>query len=186
MAARDAHVQPVMRFGRPVTLPDGRRTETRFATFHLDDTPAPGLRLFACQHLTPEATWVAGSMAHANRVTGIAAIEILAAEPAHGARALAGLLDSAVEEEAGGAYRVATGAAPIVFLDRDSLAARYPGAALDGLEEGPVALALHTADPPAAERCLRAAGVARATGPGGLFVPPAGATGVLLAFRTAP
>jgi len=186
MAARGAAVQPVMRFGRPVTLPDGRHTETRFVTFHLSDLPAPGLRLFACQHLTPEATWVAGSMAHANGATGIAAIEILAADPAAGAAALATLLDSTVEREADGARRVPTGAAPLVFLDRAALAARYPGLPTAALEEGPAALALHTADPAAVEASLRRAGIAAMAGPGGLAVPQAAATGVILAFRAAP
>jgi len=184
MAAHGLPTLPVQNFGRPVDLPDGSRTETRFRTFHLAEMPAPGLRLFACQHLTPEATWVPGLMDHANTAEGLAGIEILAADPAAAAAGVARALDRSPAAEPDGAVRLETGAAPLVFLNRAQLAARYPGLDLSGLPEaGPATLAIRVADRGAAARCLAAAGVVAAEGPGGLAVPPGAAHGVILAFR---
>lgn len=184
VAARGAATLPVQRFGRPVDLPGGGTTETRFHTFHLAEMPAPGLRIFACQHLTPEATWIPGLMDHANTATGLDAIEVLARDPRAAAAGLARVLDRPTGADGSGGVRVETGAAPIVFLDRAALAARYPGLDLPGLpEEGPVTLAVRVADRAAAARCLAAAGVAGSEGPGGLAVAPASAHGVILAFR---
>lgn len=184
VAARGVPTLPVQHFGRPVDLPDGSRTETRFRTFHLAEMPAPGLRLFACQHLTPEATWVPGLMDHPNTAEGLAGIEILAADPVTAAAGVARVLDRSPAAEPDGTVRLETGAAPLLFLNRAQLSARYPGLDLSGLPEaGPVTLAVRVADRTAAARCLDAAGVAAAEGPGGLAVPPVAAHGVILAFR---
>jgi catechol 2,3-dioxygenase-like lactoylglutathione lyase family enzyme len=184
LAARGVATLPVMRFGRPVAMPDGSRTETRFQTFHIQDPPAPGLRLFACQHLTPEATWVPGSMAHANTATGLAEIEVLAVDPAAAAAAVGRVLDRAAEAHPDGSVRLPTGAAPLAFLTAAQLAARHPGIDLAGLPvEGPVTLAVTVRDAAAAARAVAAAGVPFGQGPGGLSVPPAAAHGVILAFR---
>jgi hypothetical protein len=184
VAARGVPTLPVQRFGRPVDLPDGSRTETRFQTFHLAEPAAPGMRLFACQHLTPEATWVPGLVDHANTAEGLAGIEILATDPAAAAAGVARVLDRRPAAEPDGAVRLETGAAPLTFLTRAQLAARYPGLDLSGLPEaGPATLALRVADRAATARCLAAAGVAAAEGPHGLAVPPSAAHGIILAFR---
>lgn len=185
LAARGVAVAPVMRFGRPVDLPGGGHTEARFNTFHLAEPAAPGLSLFACQHLTPEATWVPGLMDHANTAQAIAAIEVLAADPAAAAAGASRLLDRPAMAEPDGAIRLETGAAPLVFLAPAQLAARYPGMDLSGLPEaGPAALAIRVADRAAAARCLTAAGLAAMEGPGGLALPPGAAHGAILSFRT--
>ena len=83
-----------------------------------------------------------------------------------------------------GVVTVETGAAPIVFLTSQALAARYAGIDLAGLPaEGPVTLAITVRDMAAAADCLRRAGIAAAQTPGGLAVAPAEAHGVILAFR---
>ncbi len=182
MAARGVPTLPVQQFGRPVTLPDGRTTETRFRTFHLVEPAAPGLRLFACEHLTPEATWIPELTRHQNTAEALAAIEVLAADPAGTAARIGQMLDSSPAAEPDGAMRVETGAAPLVFLDGMQLAGRYPGLDLSGLPpEGPVTLAVRVANPSAAVRC--AAGLGAMEGRFGLAVPPAAAHGLILAFR---
>jgi hypothetical protein len=182
IAARGVPTLPVQQFGRPVPMPDGSMAETRFRTFHLADPPSPGLRIFACQHLTPEATWVPGLMDHANTAEGLAAFEVLAADPAAAAAGIARMLDRVPVAEPDGAMRLETGAAPLVFLTAAQLAARYQGLDLSGLPpEGPVTLAVKVADRAAAARCVAGAGAV--DGPFGLVVPPAAAHGVILAFR---
>ncbi len=182
LEARGIATLPVQHFGRPVAMPGGHTAETRFQTFHVAEPPAPGLRLFACQHLTPEATWVPGLMDHANTAEGLDAIEVLAADPAAAAAGVAQLLDRAPSAEPDGAVRLETGAAPLVFLTAGQLAARYPGLDLGGLaEEGPVTLAIRVADRAAAARCV--AGTGAVEGAYGIAVPPAAAHGIILAFR---
>jgi hypothetical protein len=182
LAVRGVATLPVQRFGRPVTMPDGGAAEARFRTFHLAEPPAPGLRLFACEHLTPEATWIPGLMDHPNTAEALAGIEILATDPAAAAAAVGRVLDRAPEAEADGAMRVETGAAPLVFLTGLHLAGRYPGLDLTGLPaEGPATLAVRVANPSAAVRY--AAGTGAMEGRFGLAVPPAAAHGLILAFR---
>ena len=140
--------------------PAGDTAETRFQTFHVAEPPAPGLRLFACQHLTPEATWVPGLMDHANTAEGLDAHRGAGGRPRRrGGRRSARLLDRAPAAEPDGALRLETGAAALVFLTAAQLAARYPGLDLGGLpEEGPVTLAIRVADRAAAARCVAGAG----------------------------
>ena len=187
VAARGIPTMPVMRFGRPVDMPDGSRTETRFNTFHLVDLVAPGLRIFACQHLTPGATWVPGSMTHANTAKGLTGLEVLASDPASVAASIAKLLDSAPEQMGDGVLSVPTSAAPIIVLNRAALVARYGVLDLDGLPDaGPVTLGITVADLAATQACLTKAGLPFSTIPGGgIAVAPAAAHGVILAFRAA-
>ncbi|WP_052214049.1 VOC family protein [Belnapia sp. F-4-1] len=182
LAARGTTTLPVQRFGRPVTMTDGGAAQARFRTFHVAEAPAPGLNLFACEHLTPEATWIPGLMEHPNTAEALAGIEVLAADPLAAAEAMGRVLDRAPETEADGAMRVETGAAPLVFLTGLHLAGRYPGLDLSGLPaEGPVTLAVRVANPSAAVRC--AAGTGAMEGRFGLAVPPSAAHGLILAFR---
>ncbi|HYF09861.1 MAG TPA: VOC family protein [Acetobacteraceae bacterium] len=184
IAAQGVPTLPVMHFGRPVRMPDGSTTETRFHTFHLRDMPIPGLRLFACQHLTPDATWVPGLMDHANGAEGLAAVEVLAEDSHSAAAVLATLFGRGTETEADGALRVPTGAAPLVLLTAAQLAARYPEMDLSGLAaDGPVTMAIRVADLAQTERVLRSSGVRTLRAASGLAVAPADAHGVILVFR---
>lgn len=134
----------VRQFGRPVTLPDGRVTEARFSVFDIDDDATPDLRLFACQHHTPEAVWVPDLLRHDNAAAGIARVEIIAAEPDAVAAGLAARLRGAAEPLADG-MRVPTapGRAAFEIVTAGSFAARHPGHAL--LPDGPAAIVLRGA-----------------------------------------
>jgi catechol 2,3-dioxygenase-like lactoylglutathione lyase family enzyme len=170
-------------FGRPVTLPDGSRTEARFRIFQwpLQDAPA-GLRIFACEHLTREAVWVPDLQKHANGAKRIARVEIVTPDPQREAEHMARLLDQEVQRESDGAVRVPTGRdrGAFVFLTRDGLAGRYPTVPTDGLpSDGAASLVLVTEDLNAAARAL---GAAALRSDDAVCVPPAAANGVLLVF----
>ena len=171
-------------FGRPVTLPGGGQTEAKFRVFQWPVAEAPGgLRIFACQHLTREAVWIPELQRHANTAQRIARVEIVAREPRSAADHMARLIAGEVCE-ADGSLRVASGSdrADFVFLDRGALERRYPGAPLDGIpEDGAAALVLVAADLDAAAGALGLAAIRRE---GRVFVPPALASGVVLAFET--
>lgn len=169
-------------FGRPVDLPDGRKTEARFRTFLWPVNERPGgLRIFACEHLTREAVWIPELMRHANTATHIDRVELLAPQPRAAAEHMGRLIDRDAESEDDGALRVRTGGTrgDFVFLDRATLAKRHPGMPLDGLPtEAAVTLALRVRDIEAAGRVLGDKAVRVA--PGVLNVAPAHANGVIL------
>src|SRR3954471_3658987 len=170
-------------FGRPVTLPDGGETQAKFRVFQWPVEEAPGgLRLFACQHLTPEAVWIPALQHHANTAKRIARLEILCADPKRDAAHMARLIDREPRPEADGPIRVPSGGerAAFVFVTRDQLAARYPGVALDPLPaQGAAALVLVAESRDGAAHALGTAGVGSKDA---VCVPPAQANGVLLAF----
>jgi len=172
-------------FGRPVTLPNGAETQARFRVFFwpIDETPG-GVRLFACQHLTRDAVWVPALQHHANTATRLKRVEILSGDPRAGAEHMARLTDGVAEPEPDGAWRVPTGAgrADLVFLDRDCLAARYPGVPLTGLgQQGGASLVVEVADIEAAAGAI----TVDVRIPRAVCVPPAAANGLILAFESA-
>lgn len=172
-------------FGRPVELPGGGTTHARFSTFDwpLDERPA-GVRLFACQHHTRAAVWIPQLQRHANGATRIERVELLSRDPRAAAAQMGRLIDREPTAENGGGWRLPSGGAraDFVFVDRDALARRYPGAATGDLaQDGVAALVLHVTD-------LREAGEALAradlTGSAGRLVVPASlASGLLLVFE---
>ena len=175
-------------FGRPVDLPGGGSTQARFRTFDwpVDAQPA-GLRLFACQHLTRDAVWIAQLQRHPNTATRIDRVELLTDDPAAAAAGMARLIDASATRLQDGAWRVPSGGgrADFVFLDRDTMAARYPGAAAaapDG--EGPATLALRVADIDRAREALRGVPAVDVS-PARIVVPAEHACGVMLVLEQA-
>jgi len=63
-------------FGRPVDTPDGKR-EARFATTEIDNATTAGIRVFFCEHKTPELVWLPGYQTQANGVTGLAGLVVV-------------------------------------------------------------------------------------------------------------
>lgn len=170
-------------FGRPVTLPDGRQTQAEFKVFLWPAEEAPGgMRIFACQHLTPEAVWIPELLEHANTARRIERVEILSSDPKMDATHMARLIDAEVRPEPDGAFAVPSGQgrADFVFLTREGLAQRHPGAPLGGLSaRGAAILVIAVHDLQAAGR---ASGPDAVTMPGRVYVPASAATGVLLCF----
>ncbi len=143
-------------FSRPVALPGGGTAEARFRTIQwpLDRAPA-GMRIFAVQHLTPEAVWLPALQRHANTARRLLSIEVLANEPMKAAAELSGLIGMPHTAEPDGSYRVQTAPdrAAIVYLDRAVARQRYPEEWLDTFEEqGGLAVTLEVDDIAAAAR----------------------------------
>ncbi|MGY4308633.1 catechol 2,3-dioxygenase-like lactoylglutathione lyase family enzyme [Bradyrhizobium sp. USDA 4369] len=170
-------------FERPVPLPDGTISAARFRVFQWPVAEAPGgLRVFACQHKTRETVWIPELMRHANGAKQLKQALIVTPAPAKDAAHLSRLIDREGRTESDGAVTVTSGGdrADFVFLTQDQLGARYPGVSLSGLpERGGAGLVLVSHDLAATEKALGAAAVHSGTS---LVVPPAAATGTLLAF----
>ena len=87
-----AAVGPV-EFSRPVTRADGSEAEAAFSVFYWPDTArVADMRLFACQHHTPEAVWLPELQRHPNGATRILRVEQYVTDAAADARALGALL----------------------------------------------------------------------------------------------
>ncbi|UFZ05844.1 VOC family protein [Bradyrhizobium ontarionense] len=170
-------------FERPVPLPDGTISAAKFRVFQWPVAEAPGgLRIFACQHKTRETVWIPELMTHANAAKQLKQALIVTPDPAKDAAHLSRLIDREGRTEADGTVTVTSGGdrADFVFLTRDQLAARYPGVSLAGLpERGGAGLVLASHDLSVTEKALGASAVRSGAS---IVVPPASATGTLLAF----
>ncbi len=126
-----AAVGPV-EFSRPVSRADGSTTEAAFSVYYWpDDARVAEMRLFACQHHTPDAVWLPELQGHANGATRILRIEQYVTDPAADARMLGALVGIAPRPLAATAstpagWRIATapGHADIDFLAAGNHAVR--------------------------------------------------------------
>jgi hypothetical protein len=170
-------------FERPVTLPDGRQSAAKFATFQWPIDQAPGgVRLFACQHKTRDTVWIPELQQHANTAKRIERILIVSPEPKADAGHLATMIDIPARGERDGTWQVASGPgrADFVFLARDVLDRQYPDVPMAGLpERGGIGLVLAVDDLASARRAL---GVAAIQSGEALVVPPAAGNNAMLAF----
>jgi len=170
-------------FERPVTLPDGRQSAAKFATFQWPIDQAPGgVRLFACQHKTRDTVWIPELQRHANTAKRIERILIVSPEPKADAGHLSTMIDVPARGERDGTWLVPSGPgrADFVFLAHDALGRQYPGVPMAGLpERGGIGLVLAVDDPASARRALGTTGVQSGDT---LVVPPAAGNNAMLAF----
>jgi hypothetical protein len=168
-------------FERPVTMPDGRKSAAKFATFQWPVDEAPGgVRLFACQHKTRETVWIPELQKHANTAKRIAEVLVTTPTPEADAKHLAKMIDSGVRQAAD-ACVVSTGfgRADFVFLTREAMAKRYDVPMAELPERAGAGLRLVVSDLAAAKA---AAGAKAVSGSNAVVVPPSAANGVMLAF----
>ena len=156
-------------FGRPVDTPGGQR-EAQFATTELDNDSTAGLRVFFCQHKTPELVWLPRYQAQPNGVTGLARLVVVDA---------GGRLESALQR--------ALSATPsaIEYLTPAAAAERFAGDPVLAVAPPYVAAIRHrVADRAATARFLEGAGIAARKLPGGtLQVSSRDAMGAVLEFE---
>ncbi|MEA2933855.1 MAG: hypothetical protein QOD74_501 [Variibacter sp.] len=169
-------------FGRPVDLPNGGKGEAKFNVFRwpLDENPG-GMRIFACQHLTPDTVWIAELLNHANGASRIVAIEILVENPKTAAEHMSRLIDEPVAI-AGEVWRVPSGRkrADFLFYDGTVFAKRYPEALRAGASQnGAAVLRLATSNLDAATKALGAVGIPHN---GAVSVPAGAANGTIVTF----
>jgi Glyoxalase-like domain len=170
-------------FERPVTLPDGRQSAAKFATFQWPIDQAPGgVRLFACQHKTRDTVWIPELQHHANTAKQIERILIVSPDPKADAGHLSTMIDAPATGERDGTWLVPSGPgrADFVFFAREGLGRQYPGVPMEGLpERGGIGLVLAVDDPASARRALGATAVQSGDA---LVVPVAAGNNAMLAF----
>ena len=170
-------------FERPVTLPGGAISAAKFRVFQWPIAEAPGgIRIFACEHRTRETVWIPDLMRHANGAKRLMQVLIATPDPAGDAAHLSRLIEREPVADSDGAVKVPSGGdrADFVFLTSQQLGRRYPGVALDGLNErGGAGLVLASGDLSATAAALGANAVRSGSA---ICVAPSVANGTLLAF----
>lgn len=101
LTAEGFAVNPVQALTRPA-LVDGREMQASFQTVRFAEQPLPGIRMYFCQHLTPECVWMPSLMAHPNGALRIHEIEVRAADEQAVAWRLGIIADARVEESDSG------------------------------------------------------------------------------------
>ena len=168
-------------FARPVVLPDGIRSQAAFRTTQFPQGIAPGFHLFCCEHRTRHTTWLPELLRHANGAVALDHVMSASDDPRADAARVGRLFASEPKADADGSYEVDTGNSTIRFQTAQTLAARYAGADLAGLNaSGLVGLAVRTSSTGAAEAVLARRAVGHARTGAGVVVPPREACGVLL------
>ncbi len=82
---------PVQDLSRPVQI-DGEIKQALFKAVRFTAQPIPGLRIYFCQHLTPEYVWIAGDMEHSNGLIHLKEIRVGSSNPAQTYQVFAKLL----------------------------------------------------------------------------------------------
>lgn len=175
LVERGLHPSAPRALGRALELPEGAVTP-RFSLLNLPPEETPALDCFICGHLTPELVRRPEWLAHANGVTGIKAVHLVADDPAALVLAYRRLFgDERVTATVNG-VEVDTGRNRLIFA-RPSLS---------GTDHEPpaiTALELRVANRDATAVYLQTAGIAVMQLPDGrLAVSPAEASGTSLLF----
>lgn len=98
-------VNPVQRLERELVV-DGATHMARFDTVRFSVQPIPGLRVYFCQHLTPEHVWVDQFMQHGNGARSLTDIVIAAKQPQSVAQTLATLTMAGIDKDGDDNYAI--------------------------------------------------------------------------------
>lgn len=170
-------------FARPVDLPGGGKAEAAFKITQFPAGALAGAEVFVCGHLTRHTVWLPELMSHANTAQALAAVVMVAADPAAAAASWARAFGPAAVTTIEGGRTVLIGRTPLEILTPAAVTERYVGVAPGRLDRDHlVALAFRVADLGRAKASI-AAGVRAVEIGGRLVVAPAQACGTLVEFR---
>ncbi len=168
--------------GRVLETPAGE-VALRFANVIPERAALDGLRLFACQHLTPERLRRPQWLVHPNGAIGLAACTIVARNPALLAERLGRVFGSGALTATDRVTAVHTGSAVLLLAGPDDAQHLHPGFAIDRPGDVPLlqVLAVRVRDPDATADLLHRHEVPyRRDAAGAVLVAPEHATGVAL------
>ncbi|WP_340109691.1 VOC family protein [Pikeienuella sp. HZG-20] len=175
-------------FSRPVPLPGGGEAMASFRTFQFKPEEVPLGICFMCQHLTRENVWIPELLEHPNSAEGLAAVVAGTEDPDAAARGFSRLFAAGKASAIEGGARVETGrrSAPMEFLTREELAARYPDFDVSATPRNAyAALRIRVSDMARARAALEKGGVAPVETSAGLAVGPEAASGAIIEFVSA-
>jgi catechol 2,3-dioxygenase-like lactoylglutathione lyase family enzyme len=125
-AFRDAGIAAsgVMRFEREGRKPDGTPVHVAFSLAFAENKNAPDSRFFTCQQHYPENFWNPAFQKHANSVSGVAGVVIVADEPERHLAFVQNFTGATATRAAGAGFSIATPrgmldvTTPAAFLER--------------------------------------------------------------------
>ena len=85
---------PPKSFSRPVQTPEGVK-DAKFQTVHVRPDVCDAGRIYYCQHFTPELVWREADQSHANAVSAIREMVLVATDPDREAESFSRLLNTA-------------------------------------------------------------------------------------------
>ena len=175
-----------LRFEREAKRPDGSTVKVGFSLAFAQDRHAPAIHFATCQQHFPENFWNPAFQTHANSVVGIAAVVMVADDPAAHRDMLLAFSDAARVSEDGEGYAVSLPRGAIEVMTASAFVRRYgvPAPETDGGARL-AALRFSTANPAAARAVIGAAGIPHRHGGGALVVQPAAGLGATLLFAAA-
>ena len=177
-------VDPSIDAARPVRVADGSK-EARFTITQFPDGVPPGVRMFACQHRTPDLIWRPEWQAHENGAGRVLELLIVHQRPEELTADYRSLFGTSAVIESGNAMTLDLAGIAIRFLTPEGIAARYPGQPVSVQTNGYLAGAIvgvRDLDV-AASLLLRNGVVAGRSAQHGVVVPSHLACGALLEFR---
>lgn len=175
-----------LRFEREAKRPDGSTVKVGFSLAFAEDRRAPETHFATCQQHFPENFWNPAFQKHANSVTGIAAVVVVADDPAAHRDMLRAFSGSNEIRDEGPAYMIALPRGALEVMTGGEFVRRYGVPAPEtagGLRLA--ALRFSTGNPAAARALIGAAGIPARHGGGVLVVQPAAGLGATLLFAAA-
>jgi len=173
LAARGLHPSAPRALGRALELPEGDVTP-RFSLVNLPPDETPALDCFICGHLTPELVRRPEWLVHANGVTGIKAVHLVAENPSTLVVAYRRLFGADRVTMTAHGLEVDTGRNTLIFTRPALSGTDIPPPAITALE-------LHIENRAAGEAYLKSAGVTFMALPDGrLAISPSEANGTSL------
>lgn len=175
-----------MRFERDGKRPDGTPVKVAFSLAFARDAAAPGLAFATCQQHFPENFWNPAFQSHANTVSRINGVVMVADNPADHHIFLSAFVDERDLTATSSGIVVSTPRGDIAVMAPDAFRQHY-GVAAPDLAGGPrlAALRFGAADLAAAVRHLQASGVTATMRMGRVVVGPEAAFGATMVFEPA-
>jgi catechol 2,3-dioxygenase-like lactoylglutathione lyase family enzyme len=175
----------VMRFEREGRRPDGSPVKLGFSLAFAEDKAAPDIHFATCQQHYPENFWNPAFQKHANSVTGIAGVVVVAAEPQRHRVFFEGFAGAGAASVDGG-FAVATPRGAIDVLTPAAYTARY-GMAAPNLARGPrlAAVRFAVAEPSRLQAAPELAGIAGLYVGSPTVIGPPDAMGATFVFERA-
>jgi catechol 2,3-dioxygenase-like lactoylglutathione lyase family enzyme len=175
----------VMRFEREGKRPDGSLVKLGFSLAFAADKGVPDIHFATCQQHYAENFWNPAFQKHANSVTGIAGVVVVAAEPERQRDFFAGFVGAPAASVDGG-FAIATPRGSIEVLTPAAYTARF-GVARPDLARGPrlAALRFAVADASLLQGAPELAGLAGLYAGNAAVIGPPDAMGATLIFESA-
>jgi hypothetical protein len=129
LARAGFRLRPVEELTRPALF-NGAQVQARFMTVRFEEPPLPGIRMYFCQHLTPEYVWRDDLLQHANGMRRLVRIDAGAPDPVEAAACIAEVAEAELVRDGDAAEVLMPNLRLRIEVDRRLSAARLDSALL--------------------------------------------------------